>query len=165
MSESYDFDAVDQIAVGTVGPTGQRLFLLQARQGSMSVTLKMEKAQVAALCQYLGRLLADLPRAGHLHGPPDLGGPAEPEWVVGNMGLSYDEVADHVLLIVEEAVGEDEVGAVAQFRATREQVSALAIQGTLLVEAGRPPCPLCSYPLDPSGHDCPKTNGHRPPTT
>ena len=34
-----------------------------------------------------------------------------------------------------------------------------------LVEAGRPPCPLCSLPLDPAGHDCPRTNGHRPPVT
>lgn len=165
MSESYDLDAVEEIAVGTVGTVGQRVFLLQARQGATAVTLKLEKTQVAALCQYLGKLLADLPRAGHLAEAPDLAAPIDPAWAVGSMGVSYDEVADHVLIVAEEATLEDEVGAVARFRATREQVSALAIQGTRLVEAGRPPCPLCSYPLDPSDHDCPKTNGHRPPIT
>jgi hypothetical protein len=33
-----------------------------------------------------------------------------------------------------------------------------------LVEQGRPPCPLCGYPLDPEGHACPRTNGHRAPS-
>ena len=54
-------------------------------------------------------------------------------------------------------------GATARFLATREQMAALAIRATRLVEAGRPPCPLCGYPLDPSGHQCPRTNGFRPP--
>jgi uncharacterized repeat protein (TIGR03847 family) len=29
-----------------------------------------------------------------------------------------------------------------------------------LVAAGRPPCPLCGQPLDPSGHVCPRSNGY-----
>ena len=54
---------------------------------------------------------------------------------------------------------------VARILLTREQAAAFAIRATQLVEAGRPPCPLCGLPLDPSGHDCPRTNGHRPPVT
>src|SRR2546426_852388 len=71
------------------------------------------------------------------------------------------------LLQAEELTPEDEddvLAGVARFGTTREQVAALAIRGTQLVEAGRPSCPLCGYPLDPSGHACPRTNGHRPPT-
>jgi uncharacterized repeat protein (TIGR03847 family) len=30
-----------------------------------------------------------------------------------------------------------------------------------LVAAGRPPCPFCLQPLDPSGHICPRANGYR----
>ncbi|HEU0101564.1 MAG TPA: DUF3090 family protein, partial [Mycobacteriales bacterium] len=30
-----------------------------------------------------------------------------------------------------------------------------------VVAAGRPPCPLCSLPLDAEGHICPRQNGHR----
>jgi uncharacterized repeat protein (TIGR03847 family) len=30
----------------------------------------------------------------------------------------------------------------------------------LVVAAGRPPCPLCSNPLDPEGHICPRLNGY-----
>ncbi len=50
-----------------------------------------------------------------------------------------------------------------RIRMTREQATALAARGSELVDAGRPPCPLCDYPLDPRGHVCPKTNGHHPP--
>jgi hypothetical protein len=30
-----------------------------------------------------------------------------------------------------------------------------------VVSAGRPACPFCSQPLDPSGHICPRANGYR----
>jgi len=45
---------------------------------------------------------------------------------------------------------------------TREWAGGLAIAIARLVEAGRPACPLCGGPLDPKGHDCPRTNGHTP---
>lgn len=163
MSESYELDAVDHITVGTIGAQGQRTFLLQARQGTQLVTLKVEKTQVAALSQYLGKLLGQLARPGHLPESMDLDEPQQPAWAVGSIGLSYDQEDDRILLVVEEAVDEDEIAAVARFGATREQVASLAIRGTQLVEAGRPACPLCGYPLDPSGHVCPRTNGFRPP--
>ncbi len=167
MNGAHDLPSVDRITVGTVGPTGQRTFLLQAREGAELVTLKVEKQQVAALSEYLGNLLGDLPDPGPL--PPDddleLEEPSEPEWVVGTLGLSYDNDSDRVIMVAEESVAGDEEPAMARFGATREQVAALAVRGAQLVASGRPPCPLCGYPLDPSGHTCPKTNGHRPPAT
>ncbi len=166
MSESYDLADVDKLTVGTVGEPGRRVFLLQARQGAHVVTLKLEKSQTAALGAYIARLLEDLP------GPPvlpddlelELEDPVEPEWVIGSLGIAYDGVLDRLVLVAEEAVSEDETAARARFSLTREQVAALARRSAQLVEAGRPPCPLCSYPLDPAGHVCPRTNGHRPPT-
>ena len=166
MSESYELLDVDKLTVGAVGEPGRRLFLLQARHAGQVLTLKLEKAQVAALSTYLADLLKRLPRPAHLPEDLDLEEPAEPEWVVGSLGVSYDEALDRLVLVAGEAVaeGEDEEAAEARFGVTREQVAALAIRGTRLVQAGRPPCPLCGYPLDPSGHHCPRTNGHRPPT-
>ena len=164
MSESYELLDVDKVTVGAVGAPGQRLFLLQARAGAEIVTLKVEKVQVAALAAHLGSMLQSLPPPGALPADLDLDEPAQPEWVVGSLAASYDEVLDRLLLVAEEAVPDEETGARASFGLTREQVAALAIHGTRLVEAGRPPCPLCGYPLDQRGHDCPRTNGHRPPT-
>jgi uncharacterized repeat protein (TIGR03847 family) len=163
MSPALDLGDLDLFTVVTDGPTGRRVFLLQCRSGATLLTLKVEKQQVSVLAEYLGRLLTDLERPGEL--PTDLElEPSEPHWVVGTLGVSYDETIDRIVLVAEELVAEDEEGDVAHFTVTREQAAAFAMRATLLVEAGRPPCPLCGLPLDPTGHQCPRTNGHRPPT-
>jgi uncharacterized repeat protein (TIGR03847 family) len=182
MSDSYELPTLDSITVGTIGEPGHRLFFLQARQGTEVVTLKMEKVQVAALASWIVKTLEDLPGPGPL--PEDMEPEPfdEPSWAVGSLGGGYDADADRIVLVAGELTDEDEGqegeegeegeeeaalapgrGARARLSATREQMAALAIRGTTLVSTGRPPCPLCGYPLDPSGHMCPKTNGHRPP--
>lgn len=177
MPPSFDLPHVDRLTVGTVGPPGQRTFYLQAREGEQVVTLKLEKAQVAALAERVGALLRENPASSPI--PPiaelELEEPVLAEWAVGTLGLSFDVDDELVVLVCEEMVAleddeeeDDELsgeprGAVARFGATRGQVAALAMRGAQLVATGRPSCPLCGYPLDPRGHTCPKTNGHRPP--
>jgi uncharacterized repeat protein (TIGR03847 family) len=163
MSEGYDLSSPERITVGTVGEVGNRLFLLQCRQGPILLTLKIEKQQVAVVADYLARIVRDQERPGHLPEELDLEEPAEPAWAVGTVGVSYDQLEDRVILVIEELVAEEETGAIARLSITREQAAGFSIQATRLVESGRPPCPLCGSPLDPSGHECPRTNGHRPP--
>jgi uncharacterized repeat protein (TIGR03847 family) len=177
MSDEVDYDAPDHCTVGVIGEVGSRLFLFYVRQGISETTVKVEKQQVSVLASYLGRIVKELGRPGHL--PEDLTfyGGEDPEWVVGTIGVSYDEEIDRIVIVFEEAGGEvddeeedldvddDESGHVLRIALSREQAAAFAIHATRLVEAGRPPCPLCGLPLDPSGHDCPRTNGHRPPVT
>ena len=176
------------MTVGTVGPVGERVFLLQMREGVLIKTLKVEKQQVSALARFLGRMLAELERPGELPSGAELALEpfGEPDFVVRSLGVSYDEDLDRIVLVAEEidrteseeepeslfGLGEEleadaevEEGSSVRVSITREQAAALAIRGTELVEAGRPPCPLCGYPLDPRGHVCPRTNGHRPPLT
>ena len=172
MTDEVDYDAPDHCTVGVLGEVGQRLFLVYVRQGLSETTVKVEKQQVSVLASYLGRIVKELGRPGHL--PEDLTfyGREDPEWVVGTIGVSYDEEIDRVVVVFEEVGEEDgddadaeESGHVLRIALSREQAAAFAIHATRLVEAGRPPCPLCGLPLDPSGHDCPRTNGHRPPVT
>jgi len=186
VAEDFEFANPDRVTVGTVGPVGERVFLLQVRQGPTLKTLKLEKAQVSALARFLGRMLAELERPGELPTGDELALEAfgEPDFVVRSLGVSYDENLDRIIIVADEVdrteaatdiealfdLAEDlepESGAGESVRLamTREQAAALAIRGTELVEAGRPPCPLCGYPLDPRGHVCPRTNGHRPPLT
>jgi uncharacterized repeat protein (TIGR03847 family) len=172
MSNSFDLPAVQRLTVGTVGPVGKRTFYLQARQDDQLLTLKLEKQQVGALAQLLSELLADLPAVGGLPVEQnlDLEEPVLPEWPVGTLRIDYDRDADQIVLVAEEVGADDEQeadqasGGIARLGATRAQIAALARKGAELVEAGRPPCPLCGYPLDPEGHSCPRTNGHRAPT-
>ena len=174
MTDEADFNDPDRCTVGVIGEVGNRLFLFYCRQGLTEVTVKVEKQQVAVLASYLGRIFKELGRPGHLPDDLSFDGSEDPEWVVGTIGVSYDEEEDRIVVVLEE-IGvdddeegdedEDEGGHVLRVALSREQAAAFAIHATLLVEAGRPPCPLCALPLDPAGHDCPRTNGHRPPVT
>ncbi len=188
MTEDFELANPDRVTVGTVGPVGERTFLLQVREGLVIKTLKLEKAQVSALARFLGRMLAELERPGELPTGVELALEpfGEPDFVVRSLGVSYDEELDRIILVADEidhteaevdvdalfGLAEDleleddaDAGASVRVSITREQAAALAIRGTELVEAGRPPCPLCGYPLDERGHVCPRTNGNRPPLT
>jgi uncharacterized repeat protein (TIGR03847 family) len=165
VNETFDLGDLDRFTVGTVGPVGRRIFLLQCRSGPVTLTVKVEKQQVAVLAEYLVRLLGDLPRPEEVPEDMELDDDGEPRWVVGTLGVSYDEDNDRIVLVAEELVAEGEDGDVARCAITRAQAAAFAIRATGLVEAGRPPCPMCGLPLDPAGHECPRTNGHRPPIT
>jgi uncharacterized repeat protein (TIGR03847 family) len=57
-------------------------------------------------------------------------------------------------------VGDDEDTYLARLYFTAAQARAMVSRGRAAVEQGRPPCPLCGGPLDPSGHVCPRLNGH-----
>ncbi len=165
MSPTLDLGDVGTFTVGTQGAVGRRVFLLQCRNADAQLTLKAEKQQVSVLAEYLGRLLTDLEIPDDIADAPELREPSDPQWVVGTLGVTYDEAIDRIVLVAEELVAEGEEGDMARFTITREQAAAFAVRATSLVEAGRPPCPLCGGPVDPSGHQCPRTNGHRPPIT
>jgi uncharacterized repeat protein (TIGR03847 family) len=172
VTEDYDYDAPDHCTVGALGEVGQRLFLFYCRQGLVETTVKVEKQQIAVLAGYLGRIVRELGRPGQLPEDLEFYGTEEFDWVVGTIGVSYDEDLDRIVVVFEEMGVDDEEeedesesGHVLRVALSREQAAAFAIHATQLVEAGRPPCPLCALPLDPAGHICPRTNGHRPPIT
>ena len=190
MADSYDFESPDFFTTGTVGTPGRRVFYLQARQNGRVVSLKLEKEQVGALAEYLAKLLADLPAPGPLPQDMALLEPVAEAWVVGSLGVAYDETADRILIVAEELTeeaeeeeDEEEEGeeraepepsegaapaepeespdtAKARFRLTRPQAAAFVERGRALVQSGRPICRTCGLPIDPDGHPCPGTNGH-----
>jgi uncharacterized repeat protein (TIGR03847 family) len=167
---------VEWVTVGTVGEPGKRTFYIQARQGSELVTLKVEKQQVAALAQFLAEILSDLPAAEEVPSEETLplAEPVEAEWAVGGLQIAYDTSADRIVLVAEELGGDGEDDArtdppsedrgTARLGLSRGQAAAIVRCGWDLVNAGRPRCNLCGHPMDPEGHSCPRTNGHRPPT-
>lgn len=164
MSSSFDLPRLDRFTAGTLGPPGQRIFYLQGAAGSQVVSLRLEKAQVAALAEYLAELLADLPDATAGDPPTELElvEPVVAEWVVGAIKVAIDQAADRFVIEAEELV-DDEAGgdgAVVRFGLDRAQVAAFIVRAATVVASGRPPCPLCGRPLDPDGHMCIKTNGH-----
>ena len=107
--------------------------------------------------------------------------PIEEEFRAGTMTLSWDPGTSRVVIevfpITDEAlVGDDgddedeleieayeepEPQEVLLVRITPGAARAFALRAGRVVEAGRPSCPFCGGPIDPSGHLCVRANGHR----
>jgi len=179
---SRDLDPVTRLTADAVGEPGQRTFYLQAASGSDQVTLLVEKEQVRRLAEslqtWLPELAADRPEdpgeaAAAEAGELGLEAPLEPDFRVGQLQLSYDGERDRVVIVATELQVEDtdddplEPLEPLQVRlfVTRPQLRVLARHGSQVVARGRPLCPLCGNPLDPTGHICPAQNGHRPSAT
>ena len=156
---NYVFLQPDKIMVGVRGDVGNRLFLFQVREGRRLAIIKVEKIQLAALAQWISQVLSELGRPGHLPDDFALEPEYEADFVAGDIAVSLDEEAQAIDVTIESIEEDSSLNV----RLSREWAAGLAIAIVRLVEAGRPLCPLCGGPLDPKGHDCPRTNGHRPP--
>ncbi|MFI9049120.1 DUF3090 domain-containing protein [Streptomyces sp. NPDC053427] len=106
--------------------------------------------------------------------------PVEEEFRVGTMALAWDGEdqrmiveaqalvelegdSDEDLADAEERLLQDDENGppMLRVRLTGMMARAFAKRALEVVNAGRPPCPLCSLPLDPEGHVCPRQNGYR----
>lgn len=106
--------------------------------------------------------------------------PVEEEFRVGTMALAWDGDGEKMVVeaqaIVELEADSDEDLADAEERLLQDDENGppmlrVRLDGTMarafakraleVVNAGRPPCPLCSLPLDSEGHVCPRQNGYR----
>ncbi|BDH54271.1 hypothetical protein MTP02_52820 [Streptomyces albus] len=109
-----------------------------------------------------------------------LDNPVEEEFRVGTMALAWDGEdqrmiveaqalvelegdSDEDLAAAEERLLQDEENGppMLRVRLSGAQARAFAKRALDVVNAGWPPCPLCSLPLDPEGHVCPRQNGYR----
>jgi hypothetical protein len=159
------YDPPDRFVAGTVGLPGRRTFFLQASSGQRVTSVSLEKTQVAPT---------------EVSDTAPLETPIEEEFRVGTMALAWD--GDEQRMIVEaqalvelDADSEEDLAEAEErllqdeengppmlrVRLTGAQARAFAKRALDVVNAGRPPCPLCSLPLDPEGHVCPRQNGYR----
>ena len=176
---------VDRITADALGEPGMRTFYLQARSGDELITVVVEKEQVVLLSQSVLELLAEVPLET---GPLDetelaLEEPVDPLFHAGRLSIGYDPDGDRFLLEVTEfepddedetedagpglvdddplAIGLEGEPETIRLWASREQMLALSRHGAEVADRGRPTCRFCGNPIDPEGHVCPATNGHR----
>ncbi len=167
MTAFFEFEEVDAFTAGTIGRPGERVFYLQARAGRQRLAVRCEKQQVAAIVQYLRRVLVDLPPAEDrpMGGALELATPVDEVFVLGPIGLGYDRSNDRIVVQLEELVPTDDDGEPiaddhGQMRiyVSRSQASAFCEHADEIVAAGRPNCQWCTLPIDPDGHACPRMN-------
>ncbi len=169
------FDDPDRFVAGTVGTPGQRSFYLQARKAGSVVTVAVEKTQVAVLADRLGDLLDSIqPQTAAAAGPDGsdhrpLDEPVVEAFRVGAMALAWDAGAQAVVVEAQPLDDDAEYREVAdddpegpdllRVRLTPDDARAFVSRSLDVVGAGRPPCPFCGMPLEPTGHFCLRSNG------
>lgn len=175
MGDVIELDGVDALGAGAIGAPGERAFYIQAGKDGARLTVLVEKEQVALLATeavaFLDRLAEDFPEddadAAVTGEAAAVSEPAVPLFRARMIGLGFEPDRRLVLLELRETSDDEddededddeEEGFVARIYATREQVRAMAAGGAAAVAAGRPTCPLCEQPIDPSGHQCPRWN-------
>ena len=171
MTMYFEFDSTDTFTTGALGEPGQRTFVLQVRADGQRITIKCEKEQVAAMSEYLRKLLADAPDVSQrpIEDSMQLLMPVEPQFVLGTVGLAYDSISDRLVIQLDEIniVNDDEnpdvdlsSQDVSRIRAniTRGQAAAFCEQADEVVASGRPTCIFCGRPINKDGHLCPRMN-------
>jgi uncharacterized repeat protein (TIGR03847 family) len=176
MPESqHDYGPVNRIEAEAFGEPGQRTFRVFTANEIEAAALWLEKEQLRALGraveEQLSRLKA-LRMSKDLPSPdPELAfrGDASLDFRVGQMALGFDERQGMFLLLVYAVEDDDESRPTFSCQATPDQLRTLAERIEEVVNAGRPLCPLCGEPIDRTGHQCIRANGHRkqpvPPLT
>lgn len=162
MSVEWEFDHPQRFVAGTIGMPGEREFYLQARDDQRLVSVLLEKQQVALLAErviaLLDRMAPDVEANAADLGPLEL--PIEPAFRVESMSLGWDPDTEQIIVEASGTSREGDDGDLT-IRVAPAGARAFANRAHAVVSAGRPPCPLCSQPLDPAGHLCPRANGFK----
>jgi len=174
----HEFDWPDRVVVGTIGRPGARTFYLQVRAGTQIVSIGLEKQQSALLAEKIDEILDQLltlegnPFSVPTNTPIELVDndqldAVQEQFRTGAMSLGWDPTTAQVVIeaypitdVDADDNGEslDEDGAddseMLLVRIPVGTARAFAKRTREIVGAGRPTCPLCSYPMDPDGHTC-----------
>ena len=162
----FIFDDPDRFVAGTVGEPGERAFYLQARKGGSLVSVGLEKVQVAALTERLDDLLnaVEAPEDGVPGEDHGLEEPIVELFRVGAMALAWDPGNEAIVIEAQtptedgeylELPDEAEDGPdLLRVRIDAADARRFVARAEVLLAGGRPPCPFCGQPLEPTGHFC-----------
>jgi uncharacterized repeat protein (TIGR03847 family) len=118
------------------------------------------------------------PATGRTSDTDPLDAPITEEFRVGTMTIAWDPSIDRIVIElfsnidiedddeatpttpVEDAA-EIEADEVFVVKITASYARDFVARAQALVSAGRPSCPFCLQPIDPTGHICPRANGYR----
>ncbi len=171
------FTNLTRFTCGTIGQPGDRTFYLQFQSGYQTISLSLEKSQVAALGERLLFMLKEIRLSHPLVPKPILNRdllplemPLEDEFRIGSIAIFYDEGSSLIQIDLRELdLGDDQEIELSNFDdidvirlfISVDQARTFADRAELVVAAGRQPCPFCAFPIDPQGHLCARANGYR----
>lgn len=170
MPETREFGPLIYIAAEAIGQPGQRRFRLRTmNEAGETASLWLEKEQLNALgdaietvlnaegYRYMGLPLDDI------EPPPVLPLDSSIEMRVAQLSMGVNHETQQMVLIAANGIEADDPDTTTlNFEFDYRRGHELQRQIVDVVAAGRPPCPLCTAPMDPEGHVCVRSNGHNP---
>ena len=176
-----EFTEPERFTVGTVGVPGERTFFIQAEDGPRLISVSLEKSQVQALADRLVFMLREIkqviPNFSIKDLPKDeksLSTPIEEEFRVGLIGIAFDQSAELIQIDLQAVSEEEQADAqfvdvddlssdrdILRISITPSEATRFSKRASVVVGAGRLPCPFCGGPIDSRGHLCPRANGYR----
>ena len=137
-------------------------------EGGETASLWLEKEQLAALGEAIENVLNG--EGYEYQRMPLDDAPEEPvfplnaavEFRLVQLSMGIDREERRVVLIAADGPGDQDDSTTVNMTFDYRRGYELRRRIADVVAAGRPPCPLCTAPMDPSGHVCVRTNGHQP---
>jgi uncharacterized repeat protein (TIGR03847 family) len=166
VSPVYDFGNALSIDAEAVGEPGQRRFRLLVLGSNGSASIWMEKEQLAGIAAWVQEMLTSLeeerPDSAPDVEPLPMPEQADVDFRAVQIALGYAEDQDlFAIQAFDQAIEAENPTPTFRCFISRGQARVLSSKILQLVAAGRPLCPLCDLPIDPSGHQCIRGNGHR----
>lgn len=169
MADARELGPLIHISAEAIGRPGQRRFRLRAMNAAgESASLWLEKEQLAALGDAVETVLRD---EGYRYQRQPLDDretmPVFPlsagiDTRIGQLSMGVNHENQRIVLVATETADPDEPGTTVSLEFEFRRGYELRREIADVVAAGRPPCPLCTAPMDPEGHVCVRSNGHHP---
>jgi uncharacterized repeat protein (TIGR03847 family) len=158
-SPEYQFTEIIRLEPESVGEPGKRTFRLIAESGTSSAILWLEKEQLFQLALAAQQVCDELPSSGDTaDAPSELEAPELTilEFQINKLAMGHDQTRS---MFIIDAYDFEAPEPTIRIWATRNQIESFLSEAMRVVTSGRPLCPLCSNPINPDGHQCPRSNG------
>jgi uncharacterized repeat protein (TIGR03847 family) len=166
-NERYEFDEVRLLSPFAVGVPGKRTFFLGLGEKTDWLRVWLEKEHLQALILGIEQLLfnasqeqVDVPQEEEVPSVSDdiPSGLPSAELDIVQMALGYDQRKATIELLAQRSGSQEENPLEVYCSVSLSQLKKLRSQAMSVCAAGRPLCPICGGPIDPTGHICPKQN-------
>ena len=159
-----EFTDVTRLQAEALGEPGNRTFRILVESSGSSATLWLEKEQLFQLALAIQQLIGTLPEGqATTQAAPEQQAPSTLtplDFKIGRLALGHDGSRALFVLEANDEDDEDDEPATIRVWAKRQQAKEFSDEAIRVCAAGRPLCPLCGGPIDPTGHPCARANGH-----